>query len=260
MDEPCNGGVVSERARCLREDNPGHMTLDGTNTWVLREPGGERSIVVDPGELDQRHLDAVLAAAAPVAVVLVTHRHHDHTAGAARFAEMAECAVRGMDAEQCIDGEPLRDGEVVEVDGLAIQVVFTPGHTADSICLLLDAERALLTGDTVLGRGTSVVAHPDGVLASYLESLDRMLALVDAGQVTRLLPGHGPVIEDARAVLEGYVSHRRERLDQVRAAVAAGAVTARGVVESVYADVDPILWPAAEMSVAAQLDYLATRG
>lgn len=260
MTEPWDGGVVSERAQCLREDNPGHMTLDGTNTWMLREPGGERSVVIDPGELDQPHLDAVLAAAAPVALVIVTHRHHDHTDGAARFAEMAGCGVRGMDVEQCVDTEPLRDGEVLEVDGLVLEVVFTPGHTTDSICLLLDAERTLLTGDTVLGRGTSVVAHPDGVLASYLDSLDRMLALVGAGRVVRLLPGHGPVLEDARAVLEGYIAHRRERLDQVRAAVADGAVTVRDVVERVYADVDEVLWPAAEMSVAAQLDYLAERG
>ncbi|MGH3424620.1 MAG: MBL fold metallo-hydrolase, partial [Nocardioidaceae bacterium] len=108
------GGPVSDRALCVLEGNPGHMTLDGTNTWVLREPGGERSVVVDPGELDEPHLEAVLRAAAPVALVLLTHRHHDHADGAARFAELAGCPVRAADVSLCAGGAPLVDGERLE--------------------------------------------------------------------------------------------------------------------------------------------------
>jgi glyoxylase-like metal-dependent hydrolase (beta-lactamase superfamily II) len=135
-------------------------------------------------------------------------------------------------------------------------VVATPGHTSDSLSFLLPADGAVLTGDTILGRGSTVVAHPDGRLGPYLESLDRLHDLAEAGAVTSILPGHGPVLADAMAAIEAYQEHRAERLEQVRAAVAAGADTPRAVVESVYADVDPALWPAAELSVRAQLDYL----
>jgi glyoxylase-like metal-dependent hydrolase (beta-lactamase superfamily II) len=111
---------------------------------------------------------------------------------------------------------------------------------------------AVLTGDTVLGRGTTVVAHPDGVLADYLHSLRRLREL---GEAT-LLPGHGPELPSAGAAAERYLAHREQRLEQVRAAVAAGASTPRAVVEVVYADVDPVLWDAAELSVRAQLAFL----
>ena len=110
----------------------------------------------------------------------------------------------------------------------------------------------------MLGRGSTVVAHPDGRLAAYLDSLGRLHDLAAAGAVSRILPGHGPVLDDALAAIEGYQAHRAERLEQVRAALAAGADTPRAVVELVYADVDPALWPAAELSVRAQLDYLAS--
>ena len=115
----------------------------------------------------------------------------------------------------------------------------------------------MLTGDTVLGRGTSVVAHPDGALGPYLHSLESLRAFANSpAGVTRLLPGHGPVIDDPGAVLTYYLDHRHERLDQVRTAVAAGHTTPEAIVQHVYADVPQLLWPAAERSVRAQLDYL----
>jgi glyoxylase-like metal-dependent hydrolase (beta-lactamase superfamily II) len=116
-----------------------------------------------------------------------------------------------------------------------------------------DEMPALLTGDTILGRGSTVVAHPDGQLAPYLDSLAR---LRDLGPML-LLPGHGPVRADAAALASEYLAHRQQRLSQVRAAVAAGDRTAKDVVRRVYVDVDESLWPAAELSVLAQLDYLA---
>ncbi len=250
--------AVTDRASFLLADNPGIMTLDGTNTWILREPGASRCVVVDPGPNDEDHLQAVLAAAGDVALVLFTHRHGDHTDALDRFAELTGAPCRALDQQFCRDADPLVDHETIEVDGLTVEVVATPGHTTDSVCLLLAAEGTLLSGDTILGRGTTIIAHPDGVLGSYLDSLARIRELIAEDLVTHILPGHGPVIDQPAEVVDFYLEHRAERLDQVRAAMDAGATTPREVVETVYADVDESLWPAAEHSVAAQLAYLRT--
>ncbi|KQY60538.1 MBL fold metallo-hydrolase [Aeromicrobium sp. Root495] len=247
---------VTDRATSVLARNPGMMTLDGTNTWVLREPGAARSVVVDPGPADAAHLDAVLAVAGEVGLVLFTHHHGDHTEAVDELTRRTGAPARAVSAEFCRGAEPLVDGEVLDVDGLRLEVVLTPGHTRDSTSFLLLDEPSLLTGDTVLGRGTTIIAHPDGVLGPYLESVTRMRGLVTDGRAERILPGHGPVVTDAGAVLDFYLAHRKERLEQVRAAVADGATTAREVVEKVYADVDEVLWPAAELSVQAQLDHL----
>ncbi|MDP3966809.1 MAG: MBL fold metallo-hydrolase [Nocardioides sp.] len=256
------GGAFGERGSCVLAPNANHMTLDGTNTWVLREPDARRSVVVDPGPEVLAHLDAVAEAAGEVAVVLLTHHHADHSESARTFAERMGCGVRALDPAHRLGGEGLADGDVVAVDGLEVHVVGTPGHTADSLSFLLPAERVVLTGDTVLGRGTTVVAHPDGELGAYLDSLDRLHALAEAQEASAIWPGHGPVISDALAVLDYYRSHRAERLEQVREAVRDLGVPVaeadpRQVVETVYADVDPVLWGAAELSVRAQLEHLA---
>jgi glyoxylase-like metal-dependent hydrolase (beta-lactamase superfamily II) len=244
------------------------MTLDGTNTWVLQAPGSARSVVVDPGPSDPGHLDAVAEAAGDVAVVLLTHHHLDHSEAARAFAERVGCGVRALDPAYRLGSEGLGEGDVVRVGDLEVHVVATPGHTADSLSFLIPTERTVLTGDTVLGRGTTVVAHPDGQLGAYLDSLDRLHALAAAHEITAIWPGHGPVIDSALSVLDHYIAHRHERLDQVREALRTlhasardgvpldDATVPRRIVEIVYADVDPVLWPAAELSVRAQLDYL----
>ena len=238
--------------RLVRADNPGPMTLDGTNTYVLS--GATGNVVVDPGPLLEDHLRSV-ASYAPVVAVLLTHGHLDHCEGAGRFHQLTGAPTLAKDPLLCIDGEPLTvDGVTLDIAGLEIRVVHTPGHTADSVSFAVTArdESVVLTGDTILGRGTTVVAHPDGRLGPYLESLARLAEFRGA----MLLPGHGPVRPDVAAVAAEYLAHRQERLDQVRAALAAGARTPREVVEIVYSDVDRTLWPAAEQSVRAQLDYL----
>ena len=259
MSHPAYGVLrpVTPLASVLLARNPSPMTLDGTNTWVLRAPGTEECVVVDPGEDDGDHLERV-AAHGPVALVLLTHRHHDHAGGARRFAELTGAPVRALDPTLVLGSEALADGDVVNAGGVELRVVGTPGHTSDSLSFLLggpDADPAVLTGDTILGRGTTVIAHPDGALGPYLDSLHR---LADLAPGTAILPGHGPELADAPAVVAGYLAHREQRLDQVRAALGrlGPDASARAVVELVYADVDPVLWPAAELSVLAQLEYL----
>lgn len=245
---------VTGTASVVLAPNPGPMTLEGTNSWVLRAPDQESCIVVDPGPLHEGHL-AALVACGPVAVILLTHGHADHSAGAARLAELTGAAVRALDPAHRLGGSglggsSLGEGDVVAAAGLEVRVLATPGHTSDSLSLLLDD--AVLTGDTVLGRGSTVVAHPDGVLSDYLRSLERLRELGDR----TVLPGHGPELAAAGAAAEHYLAHRRQRLEQVRAAVAAGASSPRAVLATVYADIDRALWPAAELSVRAQLAYL----
>ncbi|MEV6523300.1 MBL fold metallo-hydrolase [Longispora sp. NPDC051575] len=248
-------------ARLVRAPNPGPMTLTGTNTWVLRDPEAYAGLVVDPGPLDEAHLAAIVAHG-PVAMILVTHGHHDHVEGAARLRELTGAPILAVDpahgahpvGHEEPDGsapEELRDGDEVPLTGITVEVLTTPGHTSDSASFLVNGE-AVLTGDTILGMGSTIVAHPDGNLGAYLESLARLEAL---GSIPAL-PGHGPALADVSAAAGHYLAHRRARLDQVRAALDAGANTPAEVVAVVYSDVDPALWWAAELTVRAQLDYL----
>lgn len=250
------GGLVSQRAFCVLCPNPSPMTLEGTNTWVLGEPGADEVVIVDPGPLDEAHLQTVLDHVADtgrrVALTLLTHGHLDHAESADRFVELTGAPARAVGRGP----DEVRPGERIQVGALELLAVPTPGHTSDSCSFVLPAENTLLTGDTVLGRGTTVVAWPDGDLADYLESLERIGRLTREGSVVSLLPGHGPFVPDAAATVTFYLRHRAERLNQVREAVAHGVLTASDVVERVYADVPRSVWPAAEQSVQAQLEYL----
>lgn len=261
MEHPCPGRLrpVTRTASVLLADNPGPMTLDGTNTWVVRDPSSEHCVVIDPGPNDPQHLGRV-AAAGPVSLVLLTHHHPDHTEGVDKLAELTGTEVRALDPQLCAGAGPLGDGEVIDAAGIRLRVLATPGHTADSVCFVEEGdEPAVFTGDSVLGRGTTVVAHPDGHLSSYFASL-RRLAELPAG--TRALPGHGPELPDAREIAEQYRAHREQRLDQVREVVRLRGpqVSPREIVEVVYADVDRSVWPAAELTVQAQLTYLREAG
>jgi len=248
---------VTGTASVLLQSNPNPMTLDGTNTWLLRGPGTSSTVVVDPGQDDPDHLERLLAAAPSIDLVLVTHGHFDHAEAAGALHRRTGAPVRAIDPEHCHGGAPLTDGEAIVAAGVAIKVLATPGHTADSASFVVGGE-AVLTGDTILGRGTTVVVHPDGVLADYLDSLHRLRDLGDAVVLT----GHGPELPSVREAAAYYLAHRQERLEQVRAALASlgPRASARQIVEVVYADVDPAVWGAAELSVRAQLAYLKNNG
>ncbi|MFE3442030.1 MBL fold metallo-hydrolase [Nocardia sp. NPDC059180] len=249
---------VTPTAAVLLADNPGQMTLDGTNTWILRAPEGSGYVVVDPGPKQRAHVEAIAAATGgDIALTLITHRHSDHTDAIDRLVKLTGTPVRAMDSAYLRGSDAvLVDGEVIVAAGLRIGVLHTPGHTGDSVSFVLDD--AVLTGDTILGRGTTVLDSTDGTLGDYLRSLDR---LVEAGAGKALLPAHGPDHPDLEPVARYYISHRHERLEQVRAALAELGPDAgpMAVVRKVYADVDKRLWLAARSSVQAQLEYLRTQ-
>ncbi|MBF6242768.1 MULTISPECIES: MBL fold metallo-hydrolase [Nocardia] len=249
---------VTGTASVLLADNPNQMTLEGTNTWILRAPDRSDCVVIDPGPKDKAHSEAIARATdGNIALTLITHHHHDHTGGIDRLVKLTGTPVRAMDPKYLSGSSaPLTDGEVVEAAGLRLTVLGTPGHTQDSVSLLLDD--ALITGDTVLGSGTTVLESRDDALGDYLDSLE-LLARHAPGRA--LLPAHGPDHPQAEPVIGYYIEHRHQRLNQVRAALRelGENATPLQVVAKVYADVDKRLWPAARSSVKAQLAYLRGR-
>lgn len=237
--------------------NPSPMTLEGTNTYLLGARGGGEVIVIDPGPDLPEHRAAIDRAIAEldaqVAAVVLTHHHADH-AEAARWAGAWGATVYAWRPAliATADASPLRDGEVLERAGVQIEALHTPGHCRDHLCLRIVATGAVLTGDHVLGRGTTLVAWPDGDMADYLASLRRL-----GGLGARVLyPGHGPAINDPARAVAALLAHRAEREEQILAALAAGDRTPAQIVARVYADVDRALHPAAEQSVRAHLDKL----
>ena len=256
--DPWSGGVVSPRLRCVLAPNPSPMTLDGTNTWIV---GAGPYLVVDPGPDDPAHLEAIVASAdGRIAHILLTHGHPDHAEGAQSLHDMTGAPVRALDPDHVLGGEGLSASAVVSVSGAEVRVLATPGHTSDCLSFYVVEDGAILTGDTVLGRGTTVVAWPDGNLGDYLHSLEDLRRHAEQAGATALLPGHGPVLADPVAVIDAYLAHRHARLDQVRAAWDSGRRTPEEIVDAVYDDIpDSVRW-AALLSTRAQVAYLESCG
>jgi glyoxylase-like metal-dependent hydrolase (beta-lactamase superfamily II) len=201
----------------------------------------------------------VLEAAGSPSVVLLTHRHPDHAEGAERFADMARAPLAAYAANGnsvCATAAAIADGQRITTGGVTLVAMYTPGHASDHLSFVLEEERALFTGDHVLGYGTTVIAYPDGDMAAYLRSLDKARAAMP----TRLYPGHGPVVEDPEPVLEYYKTHRLEREQQVLDAIDKGDATVEEMVERIYAEYDRALHGAAALSVRAHLDKLRHDG
>lgn len=251
---------VGELAHLVRCDNPGPMELDGTNTWILQGPGAETCVVVDPGPTGHReHLEDV-AAGRRVELVLITHRHEDHVGGVDEFRALTRAPVRAFSPEHCRDGEPLTHDEEFVAAGLAFQVLHTPGHTPDSVSFVVShpLDRLLITGDTVLGRGTTLIGESPSALRNYLDSLDLLAGLGGA----RLLPGHGTDHPDVRPVLDAYREHRSQRMDAIRAILRRNGLSPQeadpdAIVDELYADTPAGARFAAVTSVRAQLAHLA---
>jgi glyoxylase-like metal-dependent hydrolase (beta-lactamase superfamily II) len=241
--------------------NPSGMTLDGTNTYLVGAPESGQAVLVDPGPDDAAHLAAVEAALAArgarCVAVLVTHHHGDHAEAALPWGGRFDARVGAARPDVAgPGGRVLQAGERLALAGTTVDVVATPGHTGDHLAFRLESG-AVLVGDHVLGRGTSVVTHPEGDVVAYLESLRRVHDLGPSA----LYCGHGPELtEDPGAVLDFYLAHRAYREAQILAALAAGARTVDELVAVIYADVPRSLWPAAAQSTRATLAKLLAEG
>ncbi|MEO8744221.1 MAG: MBL fold metallo-hydrolase [Candidatus Dormibacter sp.] len=228
--------------------NPGPYTGPGTNTWIVE--AGPVVVVIDPGPEDDGHLAAInkRLAGATVGVILVTHHHPDHLPLAVRLAAHHHASIQRY--------PQLADGEVVRVGTLNVTALYTPGHSADHMCFWLDRDRALFTGDLILGHGSSMVTYPEGDVAAYLRSLDRVAKL----KPRLLFPGHWDPVQDAMGKVEEYRAHRLEREAQVLAEVRRGPGTAEELTRRVYGELDEQLMVAAEMTLRAHLKKLVDDG
>lgn len=230
--------------------NPSVFTGAGTNTYVV---GDETVVVIDPGPIESSHERAIVAEIAdrPVHSVIVTHTHPDHAPLANPLARALGVPALGYEAGPEFEPDSfVRDGTVLEVPGMAMTAIHTPGHSDDHLCFLVG--RSLFTGDHIMG-GSSVMVDD---LSLYLQSLERLQTL----DLERLYPGHGPELAEPQAVISWYLAHRLQREAEIVAALEVGAGTVEEVVEVVYAEVDRTLHPLAARSVRAHLRKLSDEG
>lgn len=250
--------------------NPSYAALEGTNTWIVRGPEDSTAVVIDVGPSDEGHLNVVNTKATQnngtIALTLLSDRFDERAAGAKRFYQITGSPVRAVDITHNYGGaKPLEDGEFITFGGLtpAIEVVKTPGHSSDSVCFFIHSEgrhddsdlEAIITGNTIAGRHTTMISESDGDLEKYLETL-RMLE--KRGKDVPLLPSHGPDHADLSAIARKYIDRRELRLRQVKEALAEFGedVTVSQLVDHIYTDVDPVLRSAAEQSTRVTLRYL----
>ncbi|MEB3329953.1 MAG: MBL fold metallo-hydrolase [Candidatus Sericytochromatia bacterium] len=254
---------VAAGVRCLVAPNPGPMTGPGTNTWLL---GEEDVVVVDPGPAIEAHVDAILAACAPgrVAAIWLTHAHPDHACAVASLrartgAPLVASAVPAPTYDipgLGLPDHPLQDAGRLLVEGDPWEALHTPGHASDHYCFHRVADRGVITGDLVVGQGTVVVAPPDGDMAAYMASLDKVAAV--APRV--LWPGHGPPVTEAADRLAAYKAHRLQREAQVLAAVAAGCGTIEGLRARLYPQAQGVIARVASRQLEAHLRKLQAEG
>lgn len=256
-------------------NNPNHFTFKGTNTYLVGR--GNDLALIDPGPDDPKHLAAILAAVARrrISHVIITHTHRDHTDGmpallAATGAKTAgfgrRVANRGSKRTSPSGGEfvekdfipdiPLADNQRLEGDGWAMTALHTPGHAPDHLCFALEGTNILFSGDHVMGWNTSVVAPPEGNMAAYIRSLERLTERSDGVYY----PGHGGQVEDPQRLVRAYLLHRRMREQAIFECIRNGTNTVRAIVPVVYKGLDPKLLNAASLSVLAHVEHLIERG
>jgi glyoxylase-like metal-dependent hydrolase (beta-lactamase superfamily II) len=255
-------------------NNPNHFTFKGTNTYLL---GRGDPALIDPGPDDPAHLEAILKAIGPrrLTHILITHTHRDHTDGmpaliAATGAKTVgygrRAPIRGSKRTSPSGGEyvdrdfipdiPLVDGQRLEGDGWAVTAVHTPGHAPDHLCFAVEGTSVLFSGDHVMGWNTSVVAPPEGNMAAYIRSLERLTERRDGVY----FPGHGGQVEEPQRLVKAYLLHRRMREQAILDCIRKGGHTVRTIVAVIYRDLDPKLINAASLSVLAHVEHLIERG
>ena len=245
---PGVASAISPLVRRIVAPNGGPLTGAGTNTYLV---GVDEIVVVDPGPADPGHVDAIVGCGGDrIRWVALTHSHHDHAAAAEVLAARTGAEVLAFGA--------IGDGFELEATEFRLLAMHTPGHSPDHLCYLLEEERMLFSGDTVIDGSPVMITPPDGDMAAYLASLERLGAR--RLRLRTIAPGHGHLIDDPAVRLAEYLSHRLEREAEIVAALEAGAATVEQIVARIYVDTDPALLPAAAQTVHAHLLKLVTEG
>lgn len=263
---------LSPRIRRVIANNPGPFTFTGTGTYII---GNGQVGVIDPGPMLDAHVDAILAAldeGETVSHILVTHTHLDHSPASLPLQKRTGAPIYayappnkedfdGPRLEEDVDDSFTPDhilahGDIIEGADWSLECVFTPGHMANHMCFALREEKALFTGDHVMGWSTSVIAPPDGNMQDYMQALEDLLTRDD----TIYWPTHGTCIENPKQFVQAYIDHRRAREQQIKDRLAAGDTHIRDMVKVMYAAVDERLHPAAALSVLAHMHDMVARG
>lgn len=249
------------RIALVRAPNPSAMTLTGTNSYVIAAGGGE-AIVVDPGPAIERHVEALAENARErglrISTILLTHGHPDHAPGAAPLKARTGARVLAHPySEVPRDGDVVLDADL-RVGELVLRIIDAPGHTFEHIAIYEPSERALFTGDVILGEGTVVIAPPGGAMRPYQATLHRFAT--EFADARRIYGGHGPTIDDAQSKIAEYIAHREAREAELLDALRAGPKTIPELVLAIYGDARPILWPAMARQMLAYLLALTQEG
>jgi glyoxylase-like metal-dependent hydrolase (beta-lactamase superfamily II) len=254
---PGVAAALSPLVRRIVAPNPGVMTGAGTNTYLV---GIDEAVVIDPGPDDDSHLEAILGCGGDrIRWIVCTHTHPDHHPLTARLKERTGAEVLAYDARDGLEVDgTLADGDRIEATEFRLRAVHTPGHASNHLCFLLEEERLLFSGDHVMQGSTVVIAPPDGDMAAYLASLERLKALRPG--LKAIAPGHGHLITEPIAAIEEYLAHRRAREAQVRDAVLGGTTEVAAVVADLYPGLVEELVPRARQSVHAHLRKLLADG
>lgn len=259
---PGTAQYIAPGVACITAPNPGPMTGPGTNSYIV---GTGPCVIIDPGMDDADHLAALTAAApGPIAAIVISHAHPDHSGGAQALARATGAPVRahparlrGIRDDRLMVDQPLVDGEVLELGEVTLETVHTPGHTVDHLCFYTHESRLLLAGDTVMADVTVVILPPDGRMTDYFASLERLQGMA----IDAIAPGHGRVLHDPAVELRHIVDHRRAREAEVHGALTPGQTrSAETIADDLYTDLDPRLRPVAAAQVQAHLIRLAELG